>query len=209
MDAPPSLYFLPFRLELGNDQLWKEDKTVPLRRKTSAVLRYLVDHPGQLVTKEQVLAAVWTGTYVEEGALTICIAELRKALGDDAKTPRFIETVHGRGYRFIGQVVSSQHSVVRRKNAEARSQESEARSPSFLSQYSLVVGRETDLAQLHNWLEKALNGERQIVFVTGEAGIGKTTVVEAFLSGIKEQGSGNNSPAPTDSRSPTPDPWIS
>src|SRR5262245_8416815 len=112
MDAPPSLYFPPFRLELGNDQLWQQAKTVPLRRKPSAVLRYLVDHPGQLVTKEQVLAAVWPGTYVEEGALTICITELRKVLGDDAKTPRFIETVHGRGYRFIGRVASSQHLVV-------------------------------------------------------------------------------------------------
>src|SRR5215471_837145 len=115
MDIPPSHYFPPFRLELGNDQLWKEDQTVPLRRKTLAVLRYLVDHPGQLVTKEHLLAAVWTGTYVEEGTLPICIAELRKALGDNAKTPRFIETVHGRGYRFIGQVVTSQHSVVSRK----------------------------------------------------------------------------------------------
>src|SRR5262245_56036791 len=120
MVAPLSLYFPPFRLELGNDQLWTQDKTVPLRRKTSAVLRYLMDHAGQLVTKEQVLAAVWTGTYVEEGALTICIAELRKALGDDAKTPQFIETVHGRGYRFIGKVASSQHSAVSREDNERR-----------------------------------------------------------------------------------------
>jgi Cdc6-like AAA superfamily ATPase len=47
-----------------------------------------------------------------------------------------------------------------------------------------LVGRETELAQLHRWLEKALNGERQVVFIAGEPGIGKTTLVEAFLSGV-------------------------
>src|SRR5262245_49058570 len=133
MDAPPSLYFPPFRLELGIDQLWKEDTAIPLRRKTSAVLRYLVDHPGQLVTKEQVLAAVWTGTYVEEGALTICIAELRKTLGDDAKTPRFIETAHGRGYRWIAET--------RDWRPETRPPSSQA--SSLKPQVSSLVGRES------------------------------------------------------------------
>jgi DNA-binding winged helix-turn-helix (wHTH) protein/predicted ATPase len=216
MDAPPSLYFLPFRLELGNDQLWKEDKTVPLRRKTSAVLRYLVDHPGQLVTKEQVLAAVWPGTYVEEGALTICIAELRKALGDNSKTPRFIETVHGRGYRFLPTVTTQPLQSSKFRVPSSKTQHS-----GLNAQHSLLVGRESELAQLHVWLAKALSGERQIVFVTGEPGIGKTTVVDAFLIGIRQQRTDNGKterPQATgrkprakgpNPRSPTLDPWIS
>jgi DNA-binding winged helix-turn-helix (wHTH) protein/predicted ATPase len=208
MNAQSSLLFPPFRLELGNAQLWKEDVAVPLRRKTLAVLRYLVEHPGQLVTKEQVLATVWPGTYVEEGALTICIAELRKALGDDVKTPRFIETVHGRGYRFVGKVTSSQHSAVSREDNEqgAGSKVRGAKigfdfpTPNTQHSTSVLVGREPDLEQLHSSLAKALHGERQIVFVTGEPGIGKTTVVDAFLSGIRGRRAGNSSPT---------DPWIS
>src|SRR5918994_708600 len=97
----PSLFFLSFRLDVGNAQLWQEEQAVPLRRKTLAVLQYLVEHAGQLVTKAQLFDALWSGVSVEEGALTICIAELRKALDDDARKPRVIKTVHGQGYRFI------------------------------------------------------------------------------------------------------------
>src|SRR5215510_11879036 len=101
MSASLSFFFPPFRLELGNEQLWRESELIPLRRKTFAVLRYLVEHHGQLVTKDQLFEAVWAGAYVEEVALAVCIRELRKALGDEARTPRFIETIHGRGYRFL------------------------------------------------------------------------------------------------------------
>jgi DNA-binding winged helix-turn-helix (wHTH) protein len=62
------------------------------------VLLYLVNHPGQLVTKAALLDAVWAGVMVGDSMPAICVTELRKALGDEAKTPRFIETVHGRGY---------------------------------------------------------------------------------------------------------------
>ena len=141
-----------------------------------------MNHPGQLVTKEQVLAAVWPGTYIEEGALTICIAELRKALGDDAKTPRFIETVHGRGYRFLPTVTTAppvrsleQFGVQSLPQAGRRTPNSELRD-------SPLVGRESELAQLNGWLDKAISGERQLVFVTGEPGIGKTSLVETFCS---------------------------
>ncbi|NOT54949.1 MAG: AAA family ATPase, partial [Deltaproteobacteria bacterium] len=86
--------------------------------------------------------------------------------------------------------------------------------PSFLPAPSLqyptpsLVGRETELTQFHQLLGKALNGERQIIFVTGEPGIGKTTLVDAFLSGIRGPGSANSSPAPTEPRSPFPVPWL-
>ena len=106
VSSTASFFFPPFRLELTNERLWGEDKEIPLRRKTFAVLQHLVERNGQLVTKEQLFGAVWPGTYVGEVALTICITELRKALGDDTKKPRFIETVRGRGYRFIAEVQS-------------------------------------------------------------------------------------------------------
>lgn len=199
MSSASSLLFPPFRLELGNEQLWREDTAVPLRRKTFAVLQHLVERRGQLVTKAQLFDAVWLGTYVGEVALTICITELRKALGDDTKQPRFIETVRGRGYRFIGKVVSSQDSVVSRnkikQKAKGKTQKPilstveeikiGAPRPSAQNPAPLLVGRASELRQLHEWLEKALNGERQIIFVSGEPGIGKTSIVEAFLNSLE------------------------
>jgi TolB-like protein/DNA-binding winged helix-turn-helix (wHTH) protein/Tfp pilus assembly protein PilF len=92
------------RLDLGNECLWWGDQATALTPKAFAVLRYLVEHKDRLVTKEALLAAVWPGTYVEEGQVRQFIAELRRLLHDEAKTPRFIETVHGRGYRFVGDI---------------------------------------------------------------------------------------------------------
>jgi DNA-binding winged helix-turn-helix (wHTH) protein/predicted ATPase len=166
--------FPPFHLDVANEQLWRGPEQIHLRPKTFAALRFLVEHSEQLVTKKALFQVLWPGTYVSDSVLMVCIRELRKALGDEARAPRFIETVHGRGYRFIAEVVSSQHSVVSSPSSHPNAKP-QPPAPSF-------VGREAELRQLHQWLGKALDGERQTVFVTGEPGIGKTTIVEAFLS---------------------------
>lgn len=67
-----------------------------------------MERGGQVVIKEDLFKIVWPNTVVSDAALTVCIRELRQALGDDAKASQYIETVHRRGYRFIGKVVSSQ-----------------------------------------------------------------------------------------------------
>ena len=77
---------------------------VALTPKAFSVLQYLVAHAGQLVTKEALLATVWPEMAVSEAVLKVCLSEIRKALGDVAKTPRFIATLHRRGYRFIAPV---------------------------------------------------------------------------------------------------------
>jgi len=84
---------------------------IPLRPKTFAVLRYLVEHAGRLVTKDELRHAVWAGTQVSGAGQRDYIRELRQALGDTPQAPRFIETVHGRGYRFIGAVQSPKSEV--------------------------------------------------------------------------------------------------
>ena len=99
-----SLFFPPFYLDLASERLWQEEQAIILRAKTFAVLRLLVTRPGELVTKETLLNAIWPNTSVSEGAIKICIQELRKALQDDTRTPSYIETVHRRGYRFIAPV---------------------------------------------------------------------------------------------------------
>ena len=102
MQQAPSVLSPSVCLDLPNECLWRGPQALPLRPKTFAVLRLLVEHPGQLVPKATLLAAVWPETVVGDGVLMVCIRELRHALGDDARAPRFIETVHRRGYRWIG-----------------------------------------------------------------------------------------------------------
>jgi predicted ATPase len=120
---------------------------------------------------------------VNEGALTLCVTELRKALGDSTKAPRYIETVHRRGYRFIAPVTAVAPPVSSSKFLVS-GQKTDRREASDRSHETRLVGREAELAQLHQWWARALEGERQIGFVSGEAGIGKTSVVEAFLGQV-------------------------
>ena len=80
------------------------DEVLELTPKLLDLLLHLVDHAGSLVTKEQLLDALWPGANVTDNALAQAVSELREALGDDAATPRFIKTVTRRGYRFIAPV---------------------------------------------------------------------------------------------------------
>jgi DNA-binding winged helix-turn-helix (wHTH) protein len=154
--------FQPFRLDTVNHCLWRAEERVPLTPKSFDVLRYLVEHAGRLVTQDEILEAIWPETYVNPEVIKQYIRGIRRALGDDPEKPAYIETFPRRGYQFIAPV----------------SDESAASSPSFSTKG--IVGRKTALAELGGCLASALRGHRQLVFVTGEAGIGKTTLVDAF-----------------------------
>ena len=181
MSPAAQILFPPFHLDLANERLLQDQQIISLKPKAFAILRYLVENPGRLVTKEELLGVIWGQVCVSKVILRGYIRELRQALTDNPKEPRFIETVHGRGYRFMGPVSSRQKGLSSALQPVAESLQlptANRQSP------TAMVGRETELAQLHAWLEKALQGERQLVFVTGEPGIGKTTVVEAFLEQV-------------------------
>lgn len=162
------IQFDPFALDLTNECLWKGSQAIRLRPKAFAVLEHLLGKPGQLVTKDTLLDAVWGDAYVGEAVLKVTIRQIREALSDDPKRPRFIETSHRRGYRFIGQIA-----------AVAAAPAVSPSSPDAASHS--VVGRRHALARMHAWLDRMRQGERQIVFVSGEAGIGKTTLLDTFL----------------------------
>ena len=162
--------FPPFRLDTVNQCLWRrretaQDERLLLTPKAFAVLRYLVEHAGQLVTQEDLLAAVWPETYIKPEVLKSRIFEIRGALGDRPKTPRFIETLPRRGYRFIAAV-----------------HDGPAAAPALLCAPAPghLVGREGGLETLRACLHRAMHGQRQLVLVTGEPGIGKTALVDAF-----------------------------
>jgi DNA-binding winged helix-turn-helix (wHTH) protein/predicted ATPase len=167
------IIFEPFCLDPSNECLWKGSQAIKVRPKAFAVLDYLLARPGQLVMKEELLGAVWPNTFVGEAVLKVAIREIREALGDDADAPRFIETAHRRGYRFIGQIGANAA-----KPAKDREQSAQFTRPVE------VVGRERALTRMRSWLQKALAGNRQVVFVTGEAGIGKTSMVDAFARNL-------------------------
>ncbi|HEY1340396.1 MAG TPA: alpha/beta fold hydrolase [Bryobacteraceae bacterium] len=99
-----TISFPPYQIDQAGDRLWRGGELIEIRPKAFAVLKYLTAHPGQLIRKEQILGAVWPDVYVDESVLKVTIGEVRKALADTSRQPRFIETAYGRGYRFIGQV---------------------------------------------------------------------------------------------------------
>src|SRR5262245_9378520 len=146
-EDPPAV-----RIEMENEWAWCGVRRLHLTPRAFAVLRHLVEHRGRLVTKEELLTAVWRDAVVSDAALASGIRDVRKALRDSSGAPRYIQTVHRRGFRFIGPV--AQPTTV-------------ATAPSSRAG-STLVGRESELARLHARLARALGRQRQLVFVTGE-----------------------------------------
>jgi len=158
--------FAQFRLDTQNQCLWRHtdtggDERILLTPKGFAVLRYLVEHAGRLVTQDELLDAVWPETHVQPHVLNPQIFNIRKILEDRPKNPIFIETMPRRGYRFIAPIRDSTTFDVDSRPGK-------------------LVGRETALGNLRGSLEKALRGHRQVVFITGEPGIGKTALADEF-----------------------------
>ena len=178
------IIFDPFCLDLANECLWRSSRAIKLRPKAFAVLNHLIGRPGQLVTKEELFNAVWPEAFVSDAVLKVTIRQLREVLEDDPKSPRFIETAHRRGYRFIGQIAEGRQTPA--KDQEIRSNKTVSGSPLSAADppQGVVVGRDEALSRMRSWFERMLAGQRQIVFVTGEAGIGKTALVDAFARSI-------------------------
>ena len=104
MSSPELWRFGPFRLDPTSGSLWHGDELLTLRPKPLSVLAFLVAHTGEVVTKDALLDAVWPDTIVSDGVLKDCISQVRTVLGETARDPQYIATVHRRGYRFIASV---------------------------------------------------------------------------------------------------------
>ncbi|HEU0140600.1 MAG TPA: AAA family ATPase [Bryobacteraceae bacterium] len=151
--------------------LWRGSIDVRITPKSLALLCVLAERTGEVVTKEELFRAVWPGTAVTDSALTSCIRELRSVLGDTARRPRFIETLHRRGYRFRAPTLTG--SPDGGPNVGP---------PAPIHTDAPLIGRELVFAGMLDAFTRAEHGSRQVLFVTGEPGIGKTTVVRAFLA---------------------------
>ena len=161
-----------YELDEQNACLLRNGQAVALAPRPFAVLCALARQPGSLLTKQALLDEVWGHQFVSDGVLKTVINELRTVLSDDARHPRFIETVSRRGYRFI----ASTRAVMPPAPA------SDPKTPS--SQVPSFVGRAKALSRLRfNW-DLACNGRRTVVWVAGEPGIGKTMLIEHFVAGL-------------------------
>ena len=98
--------FGTFELDHASGELFREGRRVPLQTQPAQVLRELVKRPGEVVSREELQRAIWTdGTFVESDVgLNVAVNKIRRALQDSASTPRFVETLPGRGYRFLADV---------------------------------------------------------------------------------------------------------
>ena len=157
--------FRSFRLDTANQCLWRGKAPADLTPKAFDVLRYLVEHAGRLVTPDEILDALWPGIYINPEGLRRYIQEIRKVLGDRPNKPVFIKTLLKSGYQFIAPVIEENIAKPFDLPTEAAKK---------------IVGRAPALHELDHCLRNAVRGQRQIVFVTGEAGIGKTTLVDEF-----------------------------
>ena len=151
--------------------IWKAGHPVTLTPKAAAVLTCLIENAGNLVSHEQLLDHVWPETFVQPEAIKVYIFELRRAMGDTAKTPDFIETIPRRGYRLKNPPMEC---VPKQTNRPPDGKH--------------LVGRHDELGMMLGCFSGASHGTSQTVFVSGDAGIGKTAMVETFAGQIQNTG---------------------
>ena len=157
---PSQVTFGPFRLDRPNRRLHRGVSVIPLRPKAFAVLDYLVARAGRLVTKDQLLAAVWPDTAVTDTVLKVCVREIRDALGDDPDAPHFVETAHRLGYRFISQISQT--------NLPAR--------------LSSLVGRQREITEIAHALEAS-----RLLTLVGAGGSGKSRLALEVAGSVEEK----------------------
>lgn len=168
--------FPPFLLDRRAGLVRRGDTPLALRPKTFAVLLHLVERPGELVTKRALLDAIWPGIAVTEDVVRQSVGELRVALGDERAAPRFIATVPRRGYRFVATL------AVEETRPPASPPPSDV---AALEPIVTVVGRARERAAIAEALRAAEGAQRQVAFIAGEAGIGKSTLVDTVIDDLR------------------------
>jgi DNA-binding winged helix-turn-helix (wHTH) protein/tetratricopeptide (TPR) repeat protein len=169
--------FGPFRLDATDRVLLREGQVVGMGPKAIDLLLALVRNAGRVVPKDELMREVWPDTFVEENNLTVNISALRKILEEGSPGQPHIQTVPRRGYRFAATVRHSEESLpVVQPSPGAAEADS-----------NILVGREPELRSLEAFLTKAIQGSGRMVFITGEPGIGKTALCNAFLRLVRRR----------------------
>lgn len=169
MSATSAIRFGPFCLLGRNGPLLRGDQEIKLQRKALAVLWTLASQPGEPVTRSALLDAVWPGAVVVDDVLSYQVKALRQAIEDDPRNPQYILTAHRIGFRLVvpGEPATSPAAHT-----------------------GSLIGRDAEMQLLQASHERAGRGQRQFVFVCGEAGIGKTALIDDFLARLRAGSSG-------------------
>ena len=171
---PVRVCFDAFELDEANARLLRDGKALALAPTPFALLCALARQPGSLLTKHALLDQVWGHQFVSDSVLKTAISDLRTVLDDDPRHPRFIETVSRRGYRFIAATAAIPSASAAQASAPGIGS---LHAPSF-------IGRVDALAELRRAWEAACSGRRAVVWIAGEPGIGKTTLIDRFVTSL-------------------------
>ncbi|HEX4797285.1 MAG TPA: AAA family ATPase [Humisphaera sp.] len=218
MGSDGQINFGTFCLDRDNALLLCAGQPVGMTPKALDMLHYLASRPDRLVTKQELLSALWPDGWVGDASIKVCVSEIRRTLRDDAERPQYIQTVFRRGYRFIAPVLDEDDSqsavawapppVLRgrarvgavrasdlRPSSSGSTQPPPQPSPGVPEEGAKNhrrlaggVGRRRELSSLHDAFESACTGHGQVICVTGETGIGKTTVIENLLRQLAAEG---------------------
>jgi DNA-binding winged helix-turn-helix (wHTH) protein/tetratricopeptide (TPR) repeat protein len=163
ISAHRSVRFGPFSLDLTTAELRRHDRKIRLQDQPFKMLLLLIERAGDVVTRDDIRQRLWANdtTVVFDASVATVLKKLRQALGDEAGRPRYIETLPRRGYRWLAPVAWDEVSTGSPVGPR-------------------LVGRAAPLAALRESLRAARGGERQIVLITGEPGMGKTALITAF-----------------------------
>jgi predicted ATPase/DNA-binding winged helix-turn-helix (wHTH) protein len=172
--------FESFGLDEQNECLWRDSAQILLPPRAFAVLHYLVENPGRLVSHDELLDKLWPETYVQPQVLRTYVLELRKLLGDDARQPRFIRSLPKRGYVFLAAVTESGSGrpVVAASAAAPQSSTIHANDHGHVDRD--LVDRDEELSVLRGCVERLASKTRQVVLISGDVGMGKTALVDKF-----------------------------
>ncbi|MBT8099687.1 MAG: winged helix-turn-helix domain-containing protein, partial [Gammaproteobacteria bacterium] len=144
-------------------ELRREGAVRPIDPLGFDLLTYLIENRDRVLTRDELLDTLWPGKVVTDSALSSRLKSVRSAVGDTGSAQHVIKTVHGRGYRFIADVTDDCGD----KPTIARRAETAGGPPR-----TSAVGRDAELGKLSRWLDRSLAGERAVVLICGEAGVG-------------------------------------
>jgi predicted ATPase/DNA-binding winged helix-turn-helix (wHTH) protein len=159
-----------FTVDTANRRFSRGGADVVLEPRVLSVVLQLLSRPGELLTREELLDAVWGHRYVTPSTLNRVIALARRAFGDDVDSPTFIQTVHGAGYRYIGPIEAERVTA-----ADRRARFEPPPSARLPARLESLIGREGELDQM-----EALLAESRSLTVLGTGGMGKTQCALEF-----------------------------
>lgn len=182
---PLLMRFGGFELDEANAQLKRHGHVLELPPRAFSVLCELARRPGQLVTKDALLDAVWGHRHIGESVLKSAVSQVRAAVDDDAKSPKYIETAPRRGYRFIA-VAEPRPTLPSASppDHDPAAPATHVPAPGAKPIATAMIGRGAPLARLHAAWERAGAGQRQLCWLAGDAGVGKTTLIDNFIASL-------------------------